>query len=276
MRRFAIFWSVLVIFAAAIASYSISLHVGDRYERVRSLKKQMRTDADAIRMLETELTYRASPQRLQALVDAHGLQLALPKADQYLVATADLAPQPGDVVEAFIPQPRAPEPFYADNMPLMLPQRAPQQAPVQLASLSTNSRLVAFAEPVTPSVDLAAQPYVQPVTIPEKITITKSSSKPPRAETVADVREIQKQKFPASATKVQSAKSTEPKKKARPPANPESKKSAGKPKLTETPEFAEKISTPKSEQPKPAAPRRLDSALIASIETAAAKEASKP
>ncbi len=232
MRRFAIFWSVLLIFTAAMASYVVSMRVGARYERVLALNKQMRADNEAIRMLETELTFRASPQRLQAMVDVHGLPLGLPKADQYLVAANDLAPATGDV------------PQFADAAPLLLPPQPPAQDSVQLASLSADPRIVAFDEPVPV---MMPKPFVQ-------------ISTPPQAETVT-AAVVKKQEQPAASV----TKSVREKKKPAPVAL---KKSELK---TEKTDLAVALKKPESVT----APRRLDTALIASIESAAAKEAQK-
>jgi hypothetical protein len=296
MRRFAIFWSVLIIFGAAMATYVVSLQVGVRYERVKTLKKQMRADADAIRMLETELTYRASPQRLQALVDAHGLQLAQPKADQYLVSSADLAPQPGDVLDTMIPQPRETLPQFADASPYAVPvMRAKPQAPVQLASLGSSQRIVAFAEPVETIKPLTETPVLQS----------------PRAVKAADAVVPEKQKATVSAAASASAQKSEQKKKE-PVKKDTSKKepvkvevtsavvkkpqpAAEKPKpakhvLTQEPAFADRMAVakkpvekskpvdapaPKPDAVKPSAAGGLNAALIASIRTEAAKESEK-
>jgi hypothetical protein len=286
MRRFAIFWSVLIIFGAAMATYVVSLQVGVRYERVKTLKKQMRADADAIRMLETELTYRASPQRLQALVDAHGLQLAQPKADQYLVSSADLAPQPGDVLDTMIPQPRETLPQFADASPYAVPvMRAKPQAPVQLASLGSSQRIVAFAEPVETIKPLTETPVLQS----------------PRAVKAADAVVPEKQKATVSAAASASAQKSEQKKKepvkkevtsavVKKPQPAAEKPKPAKPVLAQEPAFADRIAVakkpvekpkpvdapaPKPDAVKPAAAGGLNAALIASIRTEAAKESEK-
>ncbi len=240
MRRFAIFWSVLLIFTAAMASYVVSMRVGARYERVQALNKQMRADNEAIRMLETELTFRASPQRLQAMVDAHGLPLGLPKADQYLVAANDLAPAPGDV------------PQFADAAPLLLPPQQNAQVPVQLASLSADPRIVAFAEPmhVTPP-----KPIAQFSTPPQAETVTDAVVKKPEQAAASVTKSVREKKKPARV----------PEKKSAPKAE--------KPKPAAASKILEPVLVNKSEPV--AAPRRLDMALIASIESAAAKEAQK-
>lgn len=278
MRRFAIFWSVLLIFSAAMASYLVSLQVGKRYDRVQTLTKQMRADGEAIRMLETELTYRASPQRLQALIDAHGLKLGLPKADQYLVATANLAPRPGEETAPDVMPVR--QPLYADAMPYAPPAPRPA-APVQLASLAVDPHLVAFAEPTVLPAEVrpAAVPPVRAVATETETRVSKES-KPARGRPVAD-DVVQKKNTPrSSATKSVAAEVVKKEKKA------------AAPKPAAAPDLSARDVSEKTAQAKPAAAsadmakvqsntktatsRRLDSALIASIESAAAKEAQKP
>jgi hypothetical protein len=267
MRRFAIFWSVLIIFGAAMATYMISLQVGERYERVKALKKQMRADTDAIRMLETELTYRASPQRLQTLVTAHGLQLALPKADQYLVTSADLAPQPGDVFLPTLPQPAAPLPQFAEATPYIVPvKQTKQKEMVQLASLEMRKRIVVFSEPAAPVPALTGAAVLQS----------------PRAAKAADAVEPENKKTTASAAARESEqkpqqKMQEPKKQ---PAKKAPATASAMAAVQQKPEGSKPAAAPHSKPAvaakddiKPAESGGLSAALIASIRTEAAKEA---
>jgi hypothetical protein len=282
MRRFQLFWAVLLIFSAAMASYVVSLHVGERYDRVRDLQKQMRTDRDAIRMLETELTYRASPQRLQALIDVHGLQLGLPKADQYLVSAVDLAPQPG--APASVQQ----APYFA-TAPAFVPPMPSQSehTPVQLASLESgravstvlaraesalqNKTGVSFAEAPAPdgvlpsAVDASRNGVVRSLKSDDKKSFSRKSTSPRAAKAVDGV--AIKTTKPQPSTAISSPKVV-------------SKAPAPKITVAMTPVAAREATSKKPVDAKPVIPResksrRLDSALIASIETAAVTEAQK-
>jgi hypothetical protein len=299
MRRFQLFWAVLLIFSAAMASYVVSLHVGERYDRVQNLQKQMRKDRDAIRMLETELTYRASPQRLQALIDAHGLPLGLPKADQYLVSAVDLAPQPGD------PAPTQTPLLYAQAPVFVAPSVQTDAAPVQLASLDVprgingagDTSVMARADAATHQKagvafgDMPLQHVTPPVAdaeemVPEKPRIEKPRVEKPHAvkpvvqKVAAPKPAIQKSTSPRTEKAVDAVaiKTTKPHPStaillAKPaPAKMQTPKIAIK-EIASNDSVAKKTSTPKPATAIDSKPRRLDSALIASIESAAAKEA---
>lgn len=87
------FHYAVIIFAAAITATGISMHVGVRADRVAALNKQMKIDESRIQLLNTELAYLASPQRIQALVGTHRPDLNTPKTEQYLMSVSALLPQ---------------------------------------------------------------------------------------------------------------------------------------------------------------------------------------
>jgi hypothetical protein len=268
MRRLLYFWPVLFILVAGIASGVVSMNVSKRYDHVQELQKQMRSDRKAIRMLETELTYRASPQRLQALIDAHGLNLGLPKADQYLVSAVDLAPQPGD--PALVGGP----PLFATAPTFIAPVPATTAPPVQLASLSSRHAEMDIADQLEGRAGVAfAEPPLL-ASVDEKVKLpVASSSTPPRAATAAGAVAPKKQQ-----PHVPAAKPELPKKEIAVVAKPKhpqlAKETAAKPALApHLTVMSPAIAAKPSSAPKETSPRRLDAALIASIETAAAKEA---
>ncbi len=86
------FHYAVIIFAAALTATTISMHVGVRADRVNALAKQIKSDAARIQLLNTELAYLASPQRIQALVGSHRPDMNTPKTEQYLMSVSALLP----------------------------------------------------------------------------------------------------------------------------------------------------------------------------------------
>ncbi len=86
------FHYAVVIFAAALTATTISMHVGVRADRVSAISKQIKSDTMRIQLLNTELAYLASPQRIQALVGSHRPDLNTPKTEQYLMSVSALLP----------------------------------------------------------------------------------------------------------------------------------------------------------------------------------------
>jgi hypothetical protein len=81
----------LLLFASALATYGVTLKVSARHEAVRSIKAQIKADTRAIRILQMELTYLASPQRVQALSDQF-LSVQAPRAEQFVASVGALKP----------------------------------------------------------------------------------------------------------------------------------------------------------------------------------------
>jgi hypothetical protein len=192
MPRLRPFFIVLALATGLLGTYLVSLQVGTRYDRVQALEKQIKEDRQAIRMLRMELTYLASPQRVQHLSDQF-LTLQTPQSQQFKASFDELRPM---FVPQTAPEPNVPIVVGAEDLPRLAPEPVvppPPPAPVVAAAPTRASNPVAAAERVAAQVE-APEPEPKPEPKPahkakaEPKLVAKAEPKPKPAASPAPAK----------------------------------------------------------------------------------------
>jgi hypothetical protein len=187
MTRFPLAWAICIIFFSILGTSLLSMKTNERYDRVQTLKSQIKSDTQKITQLNNELTVLASPQRLKRLVDEHVMALQAPEPEQILVAANDLSlpegmptPQLAQIMPTNVALQKISTPYV---IALTKPEpKIIRQPPIMLAAAPARGRLVSFAEEEPLLITLNDAPKTGIMTI----SAPHISSQPPRAAIVAE------------------------------------------------------------------------------------------
>jgi hypothetical protein len=169
MARLRPFLLVLLLFACALTTYGVSLKVSARHDAVRVVKAQIKADAKAIRILKMELTYLASPPRVQALSDQF-LTLQAPKAEQFVPSINALQP-------LLLPSAPVDQPEMLVVAAELAPAPPPAVSPVSAATLAQAEAAAAQVRAVQDATS-AALPKPEPKLSPKLTPKPKPQPKP--------------------------------------------------------------------------------------------------
>ena len=108
MRGAAHFLAAAVVAAVAFWAYKVNYAAQAALERVADLRAEIAREREAIRVLEAEWAWLNAPDRLRALLDAHGAELGLaPMEGGRFAAFSEIPPlavepepEPDEIAEA--------------------------------------------------------------------------------------------------------------------------------------------------------------------------------